>query len=513
MMRKWIAAALGAFAILGLCGCDNTPDTMVYVQNVGEITGTGAIAAADKFAGVVVSENVEGVQRDDGRAIAELFVSEGENVNKGDVLFEYDSEAMELELSKLQLELDRMKTTSSTLQTQISTLKSEQKKADKDDQLSYTVEIQTKEAEKKENDYNIKVKEREISRLKSTLSNAEVIAPVAGRVISINENGHDQNGNAVPYITIQKSGSYRIKGTINELSMGTIMEGTPMRILSRTDTDVSWTGTVSQIDMESVSQGSSYDEMFYSGISDLTSSSRYPFYVVPDNSEGLMLGQHVYMEVNHGGSSVGSGLWLPEYYICFDEIPGGEPAESETTEGETTEGETTLGTTAKAYVWAANEKDRLEKRYVTLGAYDDIMMTYEILEGLTAADFIAFPDESCKAGAGVTRDPGQGAGIGDDMDMPLDIDEPSEPMEVLPGVEDAFSGSDLQEDGVQNGDSSQTGAALSTEPSDVGSGSAGDTSGGSAGSITAPQPGNASAGNINPDSSGGTASSGDLDER
>ena len=53
--KKWIAAAVTAAALLGLWGCDSTPKAKVYVQNVGEITGAGAIAVNDVFPGIVVS--------------------------------------------------------------------------------------------------------------------------------------------------------------------------------------------------------------------------------------------------------------------------------------------------------------------------------------------------------------------------------------------------------------------------------------------------------------------------
>ncbi|MFR0734919.1 MAG: hypothetical protein ACLSHU_12775 [Oscillospiraceae bacterium] len=55
MRKKWIAAAVTAAALLGLWGCDSTPKAKVYVQNVGEITGAGAIAVNDVFPGIVVS--------------------------------------------------------------------------------------------------------------------------------------------------------------------------------------------------------------------------------------------------------------------------------------------------------------------------------------------------------------------------------------------------------------------------------------------------------------------------
>ncbi len=51
-----------------------------------------------------------------------------------------------------------------------------------------------------------------------------------------------------------------------------------------------------------------------------------------------------------------------------------------------------------AYVWAANDKNKLEKRQVELGEYDEMTGEYEILSGLTEDDYIAFPMEGLYEG-------------------------------------------------------------------------------------------------------------------
>ena len=50
------------------------------------------------------------------------------------------------------------------------------------------------------------------------------------------------------------------------------------------------------------------------------------------------------------------------------------------------------------YLWAQGKNEKLEKRSVTLGVYDEMMDTYEVLSGLTAEDYIAFPDDTLKPG-------------------------------------------------------------------------------------------------------------------
>ena len=56
------------------------------------------------------------------------------------------------------------------------------------------------------------------------------------------------------------------------------------------------------------------------------------------------------------------------------------------------------------YVWA-EKNGKLEKRSVTVGEYNFMLDTVEILEGLTEEDYIAFPDpELCVEGAPTTRE-------------------------------------------------------------------------------------------------------------
>ena len=152
-----------------------------------------------------------------------------------------------------------------------------------------------------------------------------------------------------------------------------------MKIVSRTDESQVWYGTVTLVDYESPSQGSQND-MYIGGTMDpMSASSKYPFYVELDSSEGLLLGQHVYLELDSGEEEEASGLSVSAAFICYDE------------EG-------------NAYVWA-EKNGKLEKRTVTVGEYNFMNDTIEVLDGLTEEDYIAFPDETvCAAGAPTTRE-------------------------------------------------------------------------------------------------------------
>ena len=375
--KKWLAFALAAL-MLCLTGCGES-GTAVYVQSVAELSGMGGIAPGDRFAGIVVSENVAEVNRDSDKTIEELLVKAGDDVTEGQILFSYDTEQLQLTLDKQRLELEQLLATIENYKDQIADLEKQKKRVYASAQLQYTVQIQSLQVDLKEAELKLKAKEQEVAKSEDVLQNADVKAPVTGRVQAINENGTDQYGNPMAYITIQQSGSYRVKGTLGELQRGGIMEGTRMRIVSRTDESVFWLGTVTLVDYENPSQGNSNNMYIGMGGDEMASSSKYPFYIELDHTDGLILGQHVYLEVEKEEGEV-SGIPISMAFICYDD------------EG-------------LAYVWAENDRDKLEKRLITLGTPNDMMGTVSVIEGLTETDYIAFPDgELCQEGASTTHE-------------------------------------------------------------------------------------------------------------
>lgn len=378
-MKQMKLMALVLCAALMLCACSGSGGTGVYVQSVKDLMDVGGIAPGDRFAGVLVSENVSEIQKDQDKTVAELLVKEGDDVTEGQALFSYDTDQLQLTLDRQKLELEQLKAAIENYKVQIEELKAERNKAASSDKLEYTVQIQSVEVELKESQLNLVAKENAVAQSEQILLNATVYSPVTGRVQAVNDDGYDNYGNPLPYISIRQAGSYRVKGTIGELQMGSLMIGARVKILSRTDESMAWTGTVSLVDYENPYQGSEMDMYYGSTTDEMTSSSKYPFYVELDDSEGLILGQHVYMELDTGDEEAPAGIFISSAFFCYEED-------------------------GSMYVWAEG-RNGLEKRTVTAGEYNMAMDTYEVLEGLTENDHIAFPDpELCKEGVPTTRE-------------------------------------------------------------------------------------------------------------
>ena len=374
-MKKWLSAALVLALSLTACGSD---ENAVYVQSVKTLSGIGAIAPGDRFPGMVVSENITEVHKDNDKVVADTYVREGDDVVEGQELFSYDMDQLQLSLDKQCLELEQLKATIDNYKSQIESLQKDEARATGSAKLQYTIQIQSMQVDLKEAELNLAAKEKEVAQSESMLENVTVVSPVTGRVTGVNENGYDNYGNPLAYITIQQAGSFRIKGTLGELQRGGIVEGSRMKIVSRTDENVFWYGTVTLVDYESPSQGNEND-YYIGGIMDpMASSSKYPFYVELDSSEGLLLGQHVYLELD-AGEEESSALSISAAFVCYDE-------------------------NGNTYVWA-EKNGKLEVRPVVAGEYNWMLDTMEILDGLTEEDYIAFPNpELCVEGAPTTHD-------------------------------------------------------------------------------------------------------------
>lgn len=375
-MKRGIALTLLLCLVLTMAGCGS--EGAVYVQSVEALAAFGGIAPGDRFPGIVVSENVTEITRDSEKTIAELLVRAGDDVTEGQVLFAYDTDALKLTLEKQRLELEQLNATIENHYSRITTLEQERNRASANNKLQYTIEIQSAELDLKEAQMNLKTKEAEVLASETLLENAEVVSPVSGRVQSVSESGTDNFGNPLPYITIQQSGSYRIKGVLGELQRGGLVEGDRLKVFSRTDAQQIWSGTVTLVDYESPYQGSDMDRYYGMPADEMGSSSKYPFYVELEDYTGLILGQHIYMELEAEEAET-SGVRISSAFFCYEED-------------------------GSVYVWA-EKRGRLEKRPVTLGEYNPMQDTYEVTEGLSGEDYIAFPDpELCREGASTTRD-------------------------------------------------------------------------------------------------------------
>ena len=369
-------------------------DGVAYVMPIKDVNSAATTISDLQFSGVVEPQETKEVKLDTSKKVSSIVVQEGDHVNAGDPLFTYDVESMQLELQQGNVEIERMQNEIESNKQQISQLETEKKSASADDKLTYTTQIQSLQTDIAKSEYDIKTKKIELEKLQNTINNATVTAEIAGTVQSLKTTEQLQSDGTDVLMKIMSDGEFGVKCTISEQNVQSIYKDEAMVLHSRVD-DSSWTGTISEISTEA--DNSQNNNMYYGGSDEMTTASKYPFYVTLDSSDGLMLGQHLLVSADTGAdeSIEKTGIWLYSDYVQTDE-------------------------NGKTYVWAADKKDRLEKREVEAGQTDDTMGDCEIKSGLSEDDMIAFPSDSYQEGMKTTTNPDEATPEDDGTDDTVD---------------------------------------------------------------------------------------------
>ena len=353
-------------------------ENAVHVDPVSEIaelgSGTGQI---ERFGGVVEPQETREYKLEGERTVKKCYVEEGELVKKGQKLFTYDVVKTQNELEQEKINLERLENqvkTSEARKPELEKKKAEANTPEKE------LEVLVEENEMKQEQLSLKQQKLKVEQLEDQIKNATVSSDMEGIVKSIKDSAgsnsyssYDSSGDSSTYITLLKTGSYRIKASVNEQNRRLISRGAQMLVFSRVESDLVWHGTVTEIKTDQGSDEEDKEDSYYSDYgSNSSGSTDYPFYVELDESNDLILGQHVYLEPDVGQENAREGLWLDDYYIVE--------------EGD------------ESYVWAASGANKLEKRTVELGEADEERGQHRILRGLAESDYICQPQEDLEEG-------------------------------------------------------------------------------------------------------------------
>ena len=376
---------------------------LVYVESVRSVNGL-PLGNSSRFMGIVESQDSKAVNKDSDKKVKEVFVKVGDTVKKGDKLFSYDTADMELTLEQLNIEKTSIQNSIDSLNTSVNDYSTQKSNAsDQSEAESYNSQINSTNSSIKEEQVNLEKKELEIKKMQESIDNAVVTSPMNGVIKTCGQpdslgdsddsdtgmdtglDGEDDSDSDIDFglsdndtdvietedtsngfVTIIAEGDYKIRGITDEMNIHNFTSGTAVILRSRTDESQTWKGTIEKVDMEP--RGNSDSDYYDSG----ESASNYNFYVTPENTEDMILGQHLFIELDYGQGEKVSGVQLPSYFIMKEED----------------------GT----YVWKRGEEGNIEKAKITVGEYDEAADTYEITEGLTLDDYIAYPDERVNEG-------------------------------------------------------------------------------------------------------------------
>lgn len=389
---KVISAAVTAAVIIGgigiwyaVSGFGVSEEDKVYVESVAEVAGLiGINGSQNRYSGIVEAQETYKIEKDADTKIKDVLVKVGDTVKVGQELFTYDVEQLQTQIDTKKLDIEKMQSEISGKYNEIKGYENDRASASENDKFQITVSINSAKTEIKQKEFDIKKAQKELENLEKKIQTSSKKSEVEGVVKSINNAQNSDasdvsdesedipmdDGSDTAFMTILATGNYRVKATVSEQTAQSLGEGSDVIIRSRIDENATWKGTINKVDLENKVQSNT--DHFTDESSSANTATKVPFYINLENSEGLMMGQHVFVELDLGQTENQEGIWLTDNYIIKD--------------GE------------NAFVWVSNKHKRLEKRTVKLGEYNEELAKYQIKEGLTEDDYIAFPREDFKEG-------------------------------------------------------------------------------------------------------------------
>ena len=211
------------------------------------------------------------------------------------------------------------------------------------------------EQEKTIKDLNFQIRMAEAEyKIKMTEANdGKVYAQIDGVVMSLlSEEEAREMGQ--PLMKVSGGGGFYVEGFVSELEKENLKVGQEVTV-NDWNTGMSYTGTIQSVGDFPAVNGS------WNGMGN-PNVSYYPFKVYVDESADLQEGR--YVSVMYSSAEAQNGLYLENFMVRTEQ--------------------------GQSYLYVLGEDGRLEKRFVTTGK--SLWGNYtEILSGLTAEDYLAFP--------------------------------------------------------------------------------------------------------------------------
>jgi len=210
-----------------------------------------------------------------------------------------------------------------------------------------------KEKQIKDLQFQIKMAEADYAIKKTEVDSGTVVADIDGTVVSLLSE-EEAKETMQPIMKLSGGGGFYVEGFVSELEKDNMMIGQEVTI-NDWNTGMEYTGSVQSVGDFPARDG------YWNGMGN-PNASYYPFTVFIDESADLQEGS--YVNVVYSTATTEQGIYLENPFL-------------RTEQGNT-------------YVYVRGADGKLEKRQVTTGKA--LWGSYtEVLDGLTADDYIAFP--------------------------------------------------------------------------------------------------------------------------
>ncbi|MGF9964026.1 efflux RND transporter periplasmic adaptor subunit [Bacillus rhizoplanae] len=257
--------------------------------------------------GQVKPGNIESFYADMTKGkVKDIAVKEGQEVKKGDKLFSYDNEEINLQMQQAEIDQKMASMRSDQGTKKIDSLKKEIKKAKDsgagkevleplESQLS-ELEMTQKTADLEKEKGNLHMEE-----LKKKQAELTIYSNFAGVVQKLDKDATQGSAQAMggqgkPFLQIASKDPFQVQGTLTELQKSQIQKDQTVTVTAKAAPKKKWTGKV--IEVSEYPTSADVNAQAMAGAEAGQNMSYYTYKATLDSQDGLSPGYHVSLQVN-----------------------------------------------------------------------------------------------------------------------------------------------------------------------------------------------------------------------
>ena len=288
--------------------------------------------------GTIFDPEIQKIRPEEGKRIDKIMVKEGEHVEPGTPLLQYDVKETEFAVKKSEVKIQQIKNRIERTDYEIKKLQQSEDE-DKKERIE--------EQEKQKAAYNLELKkeQRQYEKNNEEIKKGTMYSKNNGIVTHV-KNLSEQNQNEDPVMEISGENGIKVKVEIPEYLLGKVKEEDEL-IIDLVDSSDSYKAKVVSIDAY---PSNLVDQISY-----------YRLIAQIEENDNLKEGSEVQVHVQQ---EQGKGIWVEKAYIREEN--------------------------GKKYVLKEDKRGRLKKTYIKTGR-SHFDMSQEVVKGLKDTDYIAFP--------------------------------------------------------------------------------------------------------------------------
>ncbi|MEK4873769.1 efflux RND transporter periplasmic adaptor subunit [Bacillus sp. FSL W8-0102] len=309
--KKWIVAGIAVLILLVVA------INVFFMEKRKNVTKTVQLMSVTKrpisntklISGQVVPGKVETIYFDPSKGkIKEIYVKEGQEVEKGQKLFTYENDDLNLQLKQASIDKKITMLNYNQVNDKIKALKKEKKAAS--DNSSLESQLEDLENQRRTIELEMEKNQLQEEELQTKLNQLTIHSPINGYVKNLHQDSEESTGiteegtssetmalQGTPIMNIVSKEPFQIQGTLSELQKAQIQANQPIKVTANAVPNKSWNGKIVEVSEFPAATNSGTGQLSGEAGQSTSNLSYYTFKAKLHSQEGLSPGYHVAIQV------------------------------------------------------------------------------------------------------------------------------------------------------------------------------------------------------------------------